>query len=127
MLKKSVCVCTLPVHVIHSNRDLGGVTGGYPTWNAALSRRPFPLPILGNCTAALGERGDGLAPGLPGDSTGLVSTPPQSHAQTYPESSGFPALSRFSGVNRPWYRSASEIACPGLQRKQIPRTCGSGS
>ena len=52
----------------------------------------------------------------------ITSTPPPSHAQTYPESSGFPAPSRFSGVNHAWYRSAAEIACPGLQRKKNPRT-----
>ena len=33
--------------------------------------RLFPLPILGNCTAPLGERRDGLAPGLPGDPPAL--------------------------------------------------------
>ena len=86
--------------------------------------RLFPLPILGNCTAPLGERRDGLAPGLPGDSASLVSPPAQSHAQTYPESSGIPPPARFSGVNRAWCRSAAEIASPSPQRKNLRERAG---
>ena len=62
----------------------------------------------------------------------ITSTPPPSHAQTYPESSGFP-LPRVFGGKPGLGRSAAEIACPGepdasragaFAGEVYPRACG---